>query len=996
MALQTEERIKYIDEYSFAETVFNSRELAKTESIMCLGNGYLGLRSCAEESYIGQSRGLFIAGTFNKFDENEVTELPNCPDFIGTEIQLGNEFLDLSKGELVNYEKKLSMKNGLLTRKADWEAGNNRYSLEFSRFVSHKDLHAIGQKITICSEKKAPVRIVTGINARMTNSGSQHFTDGDKRFIDKKYLQMVVRTTQSRINVFLTLAIKVLIDGKEIVTNPNIMIDRRRMLIELVFEPEAFQSVEIEKIIDVRTDRDIESSGLTSDNIKRKAQDCVKDNLLKGYSAMLRESAEVLDKKLWSRTPVKICGSNSFDQLAVNFAQYHLLIMTPAHDSRMNIGAKGLSGEGYKGHTFWDTEIFALPYFILSNPEAARKLVEYRYLSLDGARKKARGNGYEGAQFPWESAWLDDGEVTPEWGPADVVTGLPLKIESGFIEQHITSDVAYGVWQYCKATGDEQFMLDCGYELIFETALFWVSRLEFNKEDRKYHINDVMGPDEYKEHVDDNAFTNYMAWWNIKLAIYCHDILMVQNKELFEMLDKKLNLKYARDSFLEKADKIFLPETRKDSVLPQDKTYLSLKTIDLKKYKNSNDAGAIYKDFNSEQISKIQVSKQADVMLLLLLLEDLFPIEVKKASWAYYEPLTIHGSSLSLSTHAILACDMTDTALAYSLFKRACLVDLGSNMHSSDDGIHAAAMAGIWQSAVFGFAGVRMLNGELRIMPDLPNEWDSIEFILYWLDQRLEICISHSQIGIMNKTNNVPIKINVIDETIYFDGGGKSTLVTKNTNLIKAVIFDLDGVIVSTDSLHYKAWKRVADEEGICFDETDNNRLRGVSRMESLEIILERSARQYTHEEKASLADRKNSYYVKLLAELTPDNVLPGVETVLAKLKRAGIKIAIGSSSKNTGNILKAVGLTGTFDAVVDGNEIKHCKPDPEVFSVAAEKLGIPPENCIVVEDAVSGIEAAVAAGMTGVAVGAAKGCGLARYCLDSIDLLMDIVKHNA
>lgn len=776
------ERINYIDAFNFSETEFNSLELAKTESIMCLGNGYLGLRSCAEESYIGQSRGLFIAGTFNKFDESEVTELPNCPDFIETCITLNNQLFDLTTGEIKNYEKRLDLKKGLLTRKADWELDNKRYSFEFERFTSHNDLHTIGQKIKISPRYNTSVRIVAGFNGRVTNSGSQHFTDGEKRLIDKKYLQMIVRTTQSKIGIIFTMGIKFFIDGKEAELIPNIIIDRRRLLVEFTLDLRAQQSLEIEKIVDVRTDRDLDNLGLSTDMIKQKALNSIKENSSKGFPLLLQESIKALDQKLWSRTPVRISSSNSFDQLAINFALYHMHIMTPAHDSRMNIGAKGLSGEGYKGHTFWDTEIFVLPYFIFSKPEVARSLIEYRYLSLDGARKKAKENGYDGAQFPWESAWISDGEVTPQWGPADVVTGLPLRIESGFLEQHITSDVAYGVWQYYQATGDELFMLNCGYEIIFETAKFWVSRLEPSQDDGLFHINDVMGPDEYKEHVDDNAFTNYMAWWNIMLAIKCHDTLKVKNSEAFNSLDKKINIKESYSLFVEKADKIFLPEPRKDNVLPQDKTYLALKDIDLTKYKNQKHVEGIYKDYNSEQISQIQVSKQADVLMLFLLLDDLFSPEVKEANWNYYEPRTLHGSSLSFSSHAVLACDINDINLAYSYFQKACQIDLGQNMHSCNDGIHAAAMAGIWQAAVYGFAGVRIKNGQLRIMPGLPEAWNSLEFALCWRNQRLEIFISHNEISVLNKTNNTPIEIYVVNEIIHFDGSGKSASMQKSFN----------------------------------------------------------------------------------------------------------------------------------------------------------------------------------------------------------------------
>lgn len=206
-------------------------------------------------------------------------------------------------------------------------------------------------------------------------------------------------------------------------------------------------------------------------------------------------------------------------------------------------------------------------------------------------------------------------------------------------------------------------------------------------------------------------------------------------------------------------------------------------------------------------------------------------------------------------------------------------------------------------------------------------------------------------------------------------------------NIMKAVIFDLDGVIVSTDECHYKAWKRMADEENIYFDRAVNERLRGVSREKSLEIILERSERVYTQSEKAELAERKNGYYKELIKELTPNDILPGALENILRLKKLGVKVAIGSSSKNTPLILQRIGLDKTFDAVSDGNNIKKSKPDPEVFLLAAEMLKIPPEDCLVVEDADAGIEAGRRAGMKTLAVGAAKGGDITAFSLGKVDL---------
>ena len=569
-----------------AEDSFDPEHLGKCESIMCQGNGYLCLRNATDEFNPGEQRDLFVAGTFNKFDADEVTELPNAADVSRLDLRLDGVRFSLLTGKVESYDRALDLKTGETVRRVVWAA------------------------------------------------------------------------------------------------------------------------------------------------------------------------------KVWDNVPVTIQAADPFDQMAIRFAQYHLYVMTPAHDNRMNVGAKGLSGEGYKGHTFWDTEMFVLPYFIYSDPAIARSLEEYRWLSLPGAHKKAAANNYQGAQFPWEAAWIDDGEVTPVWGAADIVTGLPTKIWSGFIEQHITADVAYGAWEYHQATGDQDFMDRCGYELILDTGKFWASRLE-EGDDGRLHINDVVGPDEYKEHVDDNAFTNYMAAWNIRKALEYSRQLKAEKPDLYRALDAKLGLAALEPQWEEKLSRLYLPQPREDLVIPQDRTYLTLKDIDLTKYKNQQNVGSIYRDYNQEQITHMQVSKQADILIMFLLLEDEFSAEVKRANWSYYEPRTLHDSSLSLSTHCILASDMGSRELAYQLFRSAAAIDVGPNMKTSDAGIHAGSLAGVWQSVVFGFGGVRMLDGKLRIDPALPDAWTSLDFYLYWHGQKLHVTLTHDAAVIENLTAAAPVTLTV-------------------------------------------------------------------------------------------------------------------------------------------------------------------------------------------------------------------------------------------
>lgn len=759
-----------VKEWVLREQAFDPENLGKCEAVMCLGNGYMGLRSATEEQYVGEKRDLLIAGTFNKFDSSEVTELPNAADVTSMEIKINGKIFHLSHGKILNYERELNIRTGELSRTVLWESpSGDRIQLIFKRIVSMKDKHIIAQQVRICPmDKAASWSVATGINGRMTNNGSQHFSEGDKRLFEKTFMQYTQTTSQSEIDFIFTTGVKISCKSQD-KTVSRIIMDRRVIESEYTGTLEAGETLVLEKVTDIRTSRDLEHKNSQRDQIREAGLLACKAAYEKGYRFLAEESRKAWESDVWEAIPIEISSSDDLDQMAIRFAQYHLHSMTPAHDNRMNIGAKGLSGEGYKGHTFWDTDIFALPYFTFSDPKTARKLEEYRYLSLPGAHKKAIENGFDGAQFPWESAWLFDGEVTPVWGAADIITGLPTKIWSGFIEQHITSDVAYGIWQYVTVTGDQEFMDKYGYELMMDTAIFWASRLEWSEKDGLYHINDVVGPDEYKEHVDDNAFTNYMAYWNLMKAMEYYKELKASKQELYEKLNQRMNLDAAYKLWEERAAVIYLPKPDENLIVAQNSTYLTLKDLDLTKYKNQKQVGSMFLDYNLEQVNQIQVSKQADVMILFFLMETLFPNEVKRANWNYYEPRTLHDSSLSLSTHTILACDMGDCSLAYDLFKRAREIDMGNNMKSSNDGVHAASLAGVWQSVVFGFGGVRMLDGRLRINPSLPENWSELKFVIHWHGQRLLVNTTKSAMEIVNETGT---------EKVNFEHNGKNFEVT--------------------------------------------------------------------------------------------------------------------------------------------------------------------------------------------------------------------------
>ena len=732
-----------------SEIKFEEKYIGKTEAIFALGNGYIGLRSANEERYLNEKRDLFISGTFNKANKNEVTELPNVADVTEIEILINGKHLMLNASNNKEYVKYLNLKTGELNRTFVYlDEEGNEYSLKFNRFVAQDRLHVIVNRVEITPlSKTANIRFISGINGQVTNTGSQHFNEGEKRVYEYKYIQMLQETSESCITFIQNSAHNIYINGDKIEEKPELSIDRRKVTISNNYDLTQGQTLVIEKFSNIYTTRDITSENLTIEQIRDASLDEIKEISNMSYEILFNSNKEVWSS-YWNDQNIVIEG-NDYDQLAIRFAQYHLKVMTPSHDNRCGIAAKGLSGEGYKGHSFWDTEIFILPFYTYSKPEIARKLLEYRYLSIGGARKKAKDNGYEGAMYPWESAWLEDGEVTPVWGAVDIVTGKSTKIWSGFIEQHITSDITFAIWQYYMVTNDEDFMEKYGYEIMFDTAIFWASRLEWDEIKQRYHINEVIGPDEYKEHVDNDAFTNWLAYWTIETAINYYNKLKESDSEVIRKLESKLSLQNAMENWTTKLPKIYLPEPRDlDNVIPQNDTFLSLEDIDLTKYKNQEHIGSMFKDYNLDQVNKIQVVKQADVVMLLYLLEHKFSKEVKKANYDYYEKRTLHDSSLSLSTHSILASDIDEKDLAYKLFQEATKIDLGENMKTSDHGIHAASLGGLWQIVVNGFGGVRMVGGNLRINPKLPENWSRLSFSFMWKGNKLDIELTKEGIKI--------------------------------------------------------------------------------------------------------------------------------------------------------------------------------------------------------------------------------------------------------
>jgi kojibiose phosphorylase len=454
---------------------------------------------------------------------------------------------------------------------------------------------------------------------------------------------------------------------------------------------------------------------------------------LQPYETLLEEHKKAW-QDYWQVSDVIIEGDNRAQQ-AIRYNIYQLRISASSHDSRYSIAAKGLTGFGYRGHIFHDTEIFMLPFFTYVHPDIARNLLMYRYHLLPAARTKAKSNGFEGAQYPWEST-LNGDETTP---PAIVhpETGELIPVINGQIELHITASISRAVCQYWQITADDEFMRDYGAEILLSTAKFWSSRATWNPESGQYEIDNVIGPDEWHEHVNNNAYTNYMAQWNIQAAIDALRWLKSSYPHKAKQLTQQLDLDEKRLArWHDVITHIRLLIDKRSGLIEQFDGFFKLEPLEQEKYqgRTSSYQGVL----GMKVVQYYQIVKQADVLMLLTTLDQKFDLKTKKVNWEYYYPITDHdyGSSLTPAFHVILACELGLEETAYRMFMKGALVDLEDQRGNSDEGIHCACAGAVWQAAVLGFAGLRLTEDGYRTAPLWPDGWTRLAFTCFHKGQQ--------------------------------------------------------------------------------------------------------------------------------------------------------------------------------------------------------------------------------------------------------------------
>jgi beta-phosphoglucomutase len=917
------------------EAEFDPTCLHHHETVFTLGNGYLGTRGAFEEGYPHAWPATFVHGVY---DDVSIfyTELANCPDWLPLTIFVEGERFQLHRGEVLHYQRQLDLRRGVLSRDVRWRSPAGRtVDLHFERLASLDDPHTLAIHCEITPANFAgPIEARASINGYPDNLGIMHWEWLDQgRAGDTIWLRVCTR--QSAIE--LGMAARLTVSGASGI-EVTAWDSQGRPTLTATFQGQAGQTVILEKTVTLVTSRETDAPAQTA---RQKLTE------LAHYTALLAAHEAAWDK-MWQDSDVLIEG-DAKAQLAVRYNLFQTLIAAPHHDDRVSIPAKTLSGFGYRGHVFWDTDIFIVPFLTHTQSELARNLLTYRYRTLPGARRKAKAEGYEGAMFAWESADTGD-ETTPKWVPGPQGEEW-VRIWCGDIELHITADVAYAAWRYWQATDDDDWMRDYGAEILLDTAVFWGSRAEWNQGRGCYEIHDVIGPDEYHEHVDNNAFTNRMVQWHLETALETLAWLRQEFPEKTAKLERQLNLTPERlRRWADIIGCMLVLHDHESDLIEQFEGFFELEDVDLAAYEPRRQSMPAI--LGLDGVNQRQVIKQADVLMLLYLLRDRYDRQTLQTNWDYYTPRTDHtcGSSLGPAVQAILACDLGNPQAAYEHFIRAALVDLEDTRGNASAGIHAASAGGVWQAVVFGFGGIRLTEACPVATPHLPPGWTRLKFRLQHRGQWYDFDLRPSQ----DKPD------------------------------IRGVIFDLDGVLTDTSEFHYLSWKRLADEEGIPFTRQDNEALRGVSRRESLLLVL--GDQPATEEQMQKMMARKNRYYQELIKTVTPENLLPGALELIGELRATGIKVAVGSGSKNAEEVIRRLGIADHLDAVSDGHSVAQPKPAPDLFFYAAAQLGLPPEQCVVVEDAAAGVEAALAAGMWAVGLGPTERVGAAHVVLPSLE----------
>ena len=736
------------DEWRIVETRLSERYFARAETAFALANGYLGMRGTPDEGRPVLAPGTFVNGfheTWPILHPEQAHGLArtgqtivNVPDATVIRLYVDDEPLVLPMARLTHYERALDMRDGTLSRELEWSTPAGKHVMVRScRLVSleHRHLAAIAFEVVL-RDHAAPVVLSSRVLNRqdLPERSRTRGAEDPRRATALAHRVLVTDLAEARAERLL-LGYRTATSGMALGVGVEHVIETEAPYETAVIvdgdSSEVVITVDAEPEVPIRLLKLLAYQSSRTDPAAELVIRCSRtlDHAARTGLRSLREAQRANLDRFWDRADVRV----QIDQPTPRIQQairWNLFQVAQAtwRAEGSGVPAKGLTGQAYEGHYFWDTEVYLLPFLAHTQPRIARNLLRFRHSMLPRARARAHELGQRGAMFPWRTI---NGEEASAY------------YQAGTAQFHLNADIAYAIRRYLQARGDVDFLVEVGAEILVETARMWAD-LGFYADDGRFHIHGVTGPDEYTAVVDDNTYTNLMARLNLEFAADVLARLAAERPEAHAALLADLDLRPEEpQAWRRAAAAMYVPYDERRGINPQDAGFLERERWDFEGTPPSDYPLLLH--YHPLVIYRRQVIKQADVVLAMFLLGDDFDEQRKRANFAYYDALTTGDSSLSACVQSIIAAEVGQETEALEYFRFALLMDLADAQGNASDGVHIASAAGVWQALVYGFGGVRDHDGELSITPRLPAAWRCLDFSLRVRECQLRIHLAHDE-----------------------------------------------------------------------------------------------------------------------------------------------------------------------------------------------------------------------------------------------------------
>ena len=750
------------DKWSIIAEGFDVDQVKSSESLFSIGNGAMGQRANFEEHYSGPTfQGSYIAGVYYP-DKTRVgwwkngypeyfAKVINAPNWIGINILINREKLDLFTCKSVSdFRRELNMKEGWYMRSFKAILPNGiEIKVEAKRFLSLEmdEIGAIAYSVTPINSA-VEILFEPYLDSGIKNEDS----NWDDKFWDTLSIDhqngeafIMTRTMKTNFHVCTFMRSQCFVNDKKVELEPEITKTKTEIKFAYSVAVEQNETATIHKFGGYTVDRNHNKNELVSE-----AEKVLATSIKIGFNSMLEEQ-KIAWSKIWETADITIEGDVRAQQ-GIRFNIFQLNQTYLGVDSRLNIGPKGFTGEKYGGSTYWDTEAYCIPFYMATkDQQVARNLLTYRYNHLDKAIENAEKLGFTNGAALYPMVTMNGEECHNEW-------------EITFEEIHRNGAIAFAIYNYERYTGDFTYITEKGLEVLIAIARFWFQRANFSTDKNKFVILGVTGPNEYENNVNNNFYTNYSAKWCIEYTVDCINKVKHNYPEEFNRILAKTKLKGEETyKWIKVADEMYFPYSEEHEVYLQQDGFLDKELVKVSELEPSQ--RPINQKWSWDRILRSPYIKQADVLQGFYFFENHFSIEELERHFDFYEPFTVHESSLSPCVHSIQAAKLDRMEQAYQFYLRTSRLDLDDYNHEVDEGLHITSMAGTWMSIVEGFGGMRIKNNTLNFTPKIPKQWQAYSFKVNFRHQILTINVSHEK-STFNLSGDKELKILVNNQLV--------------------------------------------------------------------------------------------------------------------------------------------------------------------------------------------------------------------------------------